>query len=81
MSDAGSLPFRLANQEVEKSIVYELPHDRAPKQHSTVGKKYAMKQEIKLEDTSNRFLCLNCNSYIRKEEVDEHSLSHVRLVR
>jgi hypothetical protein len=25
-------------------------------------------------------LCLNCNEYIRLEEVNQHSVSHVKLV-
>jgi hypothetical protein len=31
-----------------------------------------------LRNSGEEFLCLNCNQYVRKPEVDEHSMRHLK---
>lgn len=75
-------PFKLDNQEVEKSIVYELPSpgvNQSASYNSFGAKKYTLKQEVQTE-SEGRILCLNCNNFIRAAEIDDHCLGHIKLI-
>lgn len=47
---------------------------------NSVTKTYKIQKEVK-KNVSSRdgVMCLNCGNYVRLEEIDEHSLSHVKL--
>lgn len=61
-------------RNLEQSIYLSMPG-----QPIRNDKKYVVKKDVKAtDDIFERVLCLNCNTYIRMDEFDEHSLGHIR---
>lgn len=76
--------YRLPGQEIEKSIIYEIPrnHNTAYNPEGPVAqRKYKVREELgKPGGSGEEFLCLNCHQYVRASEVDVHSLDHLKLI-
>lgn len=78
----GDRPFRIEDQAVEKSIIlYDVPPARQAHHYPLNGnnlRKYKLQEEPKYtQNLQDSVLCLNCNHYVLKDEVDQHSRAHV----
>jgi hypothetical protein len=81
--------YKLPNQEIEKSIIYEIPREGGggggggsgyrryePSSYNKI--RYKVKEDMKEpKDRNGEFLCLNCHKYVHANEVDLHSIEHL----